>query len=78
MLKPGGRLAIFGVAGCVSGAAEVGVVEALLRDAGFENIHITVKPESREFIRDWFPGSGAEDYVSAATIEATRPRGAEA
>jgi arsenite methyltransferase len=29
------------LAGCVSGAAEVGVVEALLRDAGFENIRVT-------------------------------------
>jgi arsenite methyltransferase len=66
------------LAGCVSGAAEVGVVEALLRDAGFENIRVNVKPESREFIREWFPGSGAEDYVASATIEATRPRGAAA
>lgn len=66
------------LAGCVSGAAEVGVVEALLRDAGFENIRVNVKPESREFIREWFPGSGAEDFVASATIEATRPRGSAA
>ncbi len=66
------------LAGCVSGAAEVGVVEALLRDAGFENIRVDVKPESREFIREWFPGSGAEDFVASATIEATRPRGTAA
>lgn len=66
------------LAGCVSGAAEVSVVEALLRDAGFENIRVDVKPESREFIREWFPGSGAEDFVASATIEATRPRGTAA
>ncbi len=66
------------LAGCVSGAAEVGEVEALLRDAGFENIRVDVKPESREFIREWFPGSGAEEFVASATIEAIRPRGSAA
>lgn len=64
--------------GCIAGAAEVGTLEGLLRDAGFENITITVKPESRAFIRDWIPGSGAEEFVASATIEATRPRGASA
>jgi len=64
--------------GCVAGAAEVGALELLLREAGFDNIRIAVKPESRAFIRDWMPGSGAEDYVASATIEATRPRGAAA
>ncbi|MCY1057690.1 arsenite methyltransferase [Nannocystis sp. SCPEA4] len=64
--------------GCVAGAAEVGVLEALLREAGFENIRISVKPESREFIKDWVPGSGAENYVASAIIEANRPRSAAA
>lgn len=64
--------------GCVAGAAEVGALEALLRRAGFENIQIAVKPESREFIRDWMPGSAAENYVASATIEANRPRGTSA
>lgn len=64
--------------GCVAGAAEVGVLEALLREAGFENIRISVKPESREFIKDWVPGSGAENYVASAIIEANRPRGGAA
>jgi SAM-dependent methyltransferase len=62
--------------GCVSGAADVATVEGLLREAGFEDVRITVKKESREFIRDWMPGSGVEDYVASATIEATKPGGA--
>jgi arsenite methyltransferase len=32
-----------------------------------------VKPESRAFIRDWLPGSGVEDYVASANVEARKP-----
>ena len=35
---------------------------------------IDVKPESREFIRDWIPGSGSENYIASATIEAVKPK----
>ena len=58
--------------GCVAGAAAIATVEELLREAGFERVRVVVKEESREFIRDWLPGSGMEDYVASATIEATK------
>ena len=61
--------------GCVSGAARVDELEELLRAAGFENIRVSVKPESREFIRDWIPGSGVEEYVASANVEAVKPGG---
>jgi len=64
------------LAGCLAGAAPVEEIEQLLREAGFDPVQVTPRPESRAFIRDWMPGSGAEDYVTSATIEATRPRGA--
>jgi SAM-dependent methyltransferase len=59
--------------GCVAGAASVTTVEQLLREAGFESVRVAVKQEGRAFIRDWMPGSGIEEYVASATIEATKP-----
>ena len=44
-----------------------------MHDAGFEHIRIAPKDESREFIKDWAPGRGVEDYVLSATIEAVKP-----
>jgi arsenite methyltransferase len=61
--------------GCIAGAASVESIQELLQSAGFEAIRVVVKPESREFIRDWMPGTGAESYVASATIEAVKPGG---
>lgn len=58
---------------CVAGAVEVEVVQELLVQAGFENIRVVLNEASRDFIRDWMPGSGIERYVASATIEASRP-----
>jgi SAM-dependent methyltransferase len=63
------------VAGCVAGAAQVGELERILADCGFEEVRVAVRPESRGVIREWFPGSGIEDLVASAAIEARKPRG---
>ena len=59
--------------GCISGAAAVDEIETMLAEAGFGDVRIEVKPESREFIQNWIPDSGAEDYVASATIQAVKP-----
>lgn len=64
------------VAACVAGAITVDALRAHLQDAGFADVEIEVNEQSRAFIRDWVPGSGAEAYVAAATVRATRPGGA--
>lgn len=59
--------------GCISGAWPAERLRAILIEVGFGEVRIDVKRESREFIRHWMPGSGAEDYIASATIEAVKP-----
>jgi SAM-dependent methyltransferase len=54
---------------CVAGAASIDELEEMLRAAGFVNVRIQPKDESRALIRDWIPGSNAADYILSATIE---------
>ena len=58
---------------CVAGASQIDDLMANMEAAGFTEIRITPKDESREFIKDWAPGHKVEDYVVSAHIEAQRP-----
>lgn len=58
---------------CISGAATIEETTAMLERAGFANIRIDPKEESRKFIKDWVPGTGIEKLVVAASVEAIRP-----
>ncbi|HEX3046320.1 MAG TPA: arsenite methyltransferase [Bacillota bacterium] len=60
-------------AGCVAGASLITEIEAMLKAAGFENIRLSPKEESREIVGSWAPGLHIEDYVVSATIEALKP-----
>jgi arsenite methyltransferase len=60
--------------GCVSGAAPLARLEAMLAAAGFAAIRIEPKSESREVIASWAPGRGIEACVASATITADKPR----
>jgi arsenite methyltransferase len=58
---------------CVAGASLVDELERMLVAAGFVDVVIAPKDESRAFIRDWAPGRGVEDYVVSATIAGRKP-----
>lgn len=58
---------------CVGGARTPEAVKEMLEAAGFESVSVHVKGQSREFIKDWAPGSRAEDYVASADISAKKP-----
>ena len=55
-------------AGCIAGAATAEETARMLRDAGFNEHSVEIQERSREFIRDWFPGTGVENHVRSATV----------
>jgi hypothetical protein len=57
----------------MAGAPVIDDLENMLKEAGFTNIQIAPKDESKTFIKDWAPEMPVEDYVVSATIEATKP-----
>ena len=61
--------------GCMAGASHIDELEQILADSGFTDIHIAPKDESKEFIKDWAPGRGVEEFVVSASIEAVKPGG---
>jgi SAM-dependent methyltransferase len=63
------------VSACVGGAATIDDTKDMLEKAGFENIKIIPKDESRRLISEWTSGDNknAGDFVVSAYIEATRP-----
>ncbi|MES9965567.1 MAG: arsenite methyltransferase [Candidatus Sedimenticola sp. 20ELBAFRAG] len=63
------------IAGCMGNASLIDDLAEMMKAAGFCEIRIEPKDESREFIKDWAPGRGVEDYVVSATIEAIKPDG---
>jgi SAM-dependent methyltransferase len=58
---------------CISGASMVSEVTDMLRAAGFVDVVIEAKDQSREFIQEWEPGRNLEDYVLSASISARKP-----
>jgi len=60
-------------AGCAAGASSVEDVTKQLQAAGFIDVRVQPKPQSRDFIREWFPDRGIEDCIVSATVEAVKP-----
>jgi arsenite methyltransferase len=58
------------LAGCISGAARVDDLRAMLTAAGFASVEVTLAPRSAEIVDSWLPG--ASRFIATATIEARR------
>ena len=65
------------VCGCIAGAAPAQNIKGWLEAAGFGDVRIDIKPESRDMVASWAPGRSIENYVAAAIIEGRKPRADE-
>lgn len=59
-------------AGCMAGASLIADLERYMSEAGFTEIKITPKDESKKFMQDWAPETNVTDYVLSAHIEAVK------
>lgn len=58
--------------GCIAGASSINALHEDMATAGFSDIRITAKDESRVFMEQWAPGRNITDYLVSATIEAVK------
>ena len=58
---------------CIAGTENADVLTDMLKEAGFQDIRIRPKEDSRESIREWAPVKEAADMVVSATVEAVKP-----
>jgi arsenite methyltransferase len=61
------------ICGCVAGAATAEQIKTWLSEAGFVDVRVAAKEESRELIKNWAPGQGVENYVISAVVEGRKP-----
>lgn len=62
------------IAGCMGNASLIDDLIEIIKAAGFENVRIQPKDESKQFIRDWAPQHNVTDFVVSASIEAIKPQ----
>ncbi len=60
------------MAGCIAGAEYVENIRIMLQNAGFENIRLFPKDNSKEIIKSWVPDKNVEEFVASYMIEAEK------
>ena len=60
------------IAGCIGGAEHIDTIKALLQKAGFTNIRMTPKNNSKEIVGSWMPNSNIGDIIASYIIEAVK------
>ena len=61
------------VASCVAGASTIDHLEEMLADAGFEQIDISPKDDSEQFIREWDDEYDVSEFLVSASITGQKP-----
>jgi len=62
------------IASCIGGAEYVEDLRVMLQNAGFTEIRMIPKDNSRELIKTWAPDRSIEDFVASYIIEAIKPK----
>ncbi len=57
---------------CISGASSIEALTKMMEEAGFSDIRIQPKAESKAIIEEWDSSNTFSDYVISATIEAIK------
>lgn len=60
------------MAGCVSGAEYTDNIKRMLENAGFSNIKMIPKDNSKQILKTWAPDRNIEDFVTSFIIEAQK------
>jgi arsenite methyltransferase len=58
--------------GCISGASTIETLTESMEQAGFKNISIIPKDDSKEFIKEWAPEHKVEEFIVSAIIRAEK------
>jgi len=60
------------ISGCMGGAEQVGNIQNMLQNVGFNEIKLVPKSNSAEIVAKWAPESKIENYVASYIIEAIK------
>jgi len=65
------------ISGCMGNASLIEDLRKMIEEAGFTDIRIEPKNESKDFMRDWAPDNEVMNYIVSATIESVKPARSE-
>jgi len=60
------------MSGCIAGVEFAENMKAMMQNAGFEDIKMIPKDNSREILKSWAPDKNLEDFVASFIIEAIK------
>jgi arsenite methyltransferase len=60
------------IASCISGAECTEQIKMIMEAAGFRDVRLIPKNNSKEIVKSWAPDKNVEDYISSYFIEAVK------